>query len=483
MKDEKNKKLENSIDDKISVEKRNKLVEQVLDTAKSKILTNMRFMDSSIFALPCKRVNTGFYTDGKNLCYSNQKILEFCKDQLARVTHSYMHILLHCIFRHHIIHGKINRQRWDLSCDIAVEFLIASFKMKCFEDNQQLEREQELKRIKYKRGKMTAETLYRSLTENPLTLEEKKYISILFFADDHNPWYMKKRAFKEEQMEEMQDKDLKNEKNDQVESEKEKKITQTKDKVSDLDEGRFIESETDWEKISEMLKTKLETSNQDYKVESGQLLAELEMTQERKMDYETFLRKFAQNREVRKVDESSFDYIFYTYGMKLYKDMPLIEPLEYSSEKRIQDLVIAIDTSGSTDGPLVQKFIRKSFDILQNTKIVGSKFHIHILQCDASIQEDILIESQNDVEFYLNNMKIKGLGGTDFRPVFRYVDKLVAEGDLKNLKGILYFTDGKGIFPKHKPAYDTAFIFIGDTIDVDVPPWAMKVFFDDNLLQ
>ena len=38
--------------------------------------------------------------------------------------------------------------------------------------------------------------------------------------------------------------------------------------------------------------------------------------------------------------------------------MPLIEPLEYKEVKRIKEFVIAIDTSGSVSGELVQKFIQ-----------------------------------------------------------------------------------------------------------------------------
>ena len=61
--------------------------------------------------------------------------------------------------------------------------------------------------------------------------------------------------------------------------------------------------------------------------------------------------------------------------------MPLIEPLEYKDEKNIRDLVIAIDTSGSTDGELVKKFVDKSFEILCNNDVIGAKFNIHVVQC------------------------------------------------------------------------------------------------------
>ena len=67
-------------------------------------------------------------------------------------------------------------------------------------------------------------------------------------------------------------------------------------------------------------------------------------------DYTSFLKKFAVMGEVMKINDDEFDYIYYTYGLKLYENMPLIEPLEYKDVKRIREFVIAIDTSGSGRG-------------------------------------------------------------------------------------------------------------------------------------
>lgn len=177
-----------------------------------------------------------------------------------------------------------------------------------------------------------------------------------------------------------------------------------------------------------------------------------------------------------KLNPDEFDYIFYTYGLKLYEKMPLIEPLEYKEVKRIREFVIAIDTSGSVSGELVQIFVQKTYNILKSTESFFSKINLHIIQCDANIQEDIRITNQADFDAYLKTMKIRGLGGTDFRPVFDYVDGLRRQKEFKNLKGLIYFTDGYGTFPAKKPAYETAFVFVEDEYNnPDVPPWAIKL--------
>lgn len=69
-----------------------------------------------------------------------------------------------------------------------------------------------------------------------------------------------------------------------------------------------------------------------------------------------------------KTNEDEFDYIFYTYGLQLYQNIPLIEPLEYKETKAIKEFIIAIDTSGSTSGEIVQNFVQKTYNILKSTE-------------------------------------------------------------------------------------------------------------------
>ena len=38
---------------------------------------------------------------------------------------NYLHIVMHCIFRHMYKDPALNRRPWDLACDIAVEYMIA----------------------------------------------------------------------------------------------------------------------------------------------------------------------------------------------------------------------------------------------------------------------------------------------------------------------------------------------------------------------
>ena len=125
--------------------------------------------------------------------------------------------------------------------------------------------------------------------------------------------------------------------------------------------------------------------------------------------------------------------------------------------------------------PLI-KAVQKTYNILLSTESFFSKINLHIIQCDATIQEDAVIHSQEEFDKYLEQMKIRGLGGTDFRPVFSYVEWLIEKKEFNNLKGLIYFTDGYGTFPERKPPYETAFVFVEDNYNnPDVPPWAIKL--------
>ena len=156
--------------------------------------------------------------------------------------------------------------------------------------------------------------------------------------------------------------------------------------------------------------------------------------------------------------------------------MPLIEPLEYKEVKKIKEFVIAIDTSGSVYGELVKKYVQKTKNILKQSESFFTKINLHIIQCDTKIQEDAKITSQEEFDRYLESMTLKGFGGTDFRPVFRYVDKMIKSKEFTNLKGLIYFTDGYGDFPERQPDYNTAFVFIDDDYNnPEVPVWAIKL--------
>ena len=234
----------------------------------------------------------------------------------------------------------------------------------------------------------------------------------------------------------------------------------------------------EWEDISKRTEQEIEHSSKEKQEEQGSLAWFLRLEQKKYTDFRDFLRRLSVDREEMEVDLDSFDYGYYYYGLEQYGNMPLIEENEYREGRKLQELVIAIDTSHSTKGEMVKGFLEETAGILKQKDAFFQKVKVHILECDDELRKDICLENIEDLEQYSKNFAVKGGYGTDFRPVFRYVSDLQKRGELKNLKGLMYFTDGKGRYPKEAPPYVTAFVFPkGEDIDDDnVPFWAVKLY-------
>lgn len=212
---------------------------------------------------------------------------------------------------------------------------------------------------------------------------------------------------------------------------------------------------------------------------SGELSEELTIRNTGTYDFTHFLKQFARQGEEIKTDIESFDYIPYLYGLEHYGNIPLIEHLEYQEVNRLEELVIAIDTSGSCSLDTVRKFMEETYSILSNHENFFRKMNVYVIQCDSFIQDVAHITSEQDWQDYLKNLAIHGRGGTDFRPVFEYVEELRAKKELKDLKGLLYFTDGDGIYPEIPTDYKTAFVFYKEKEQHQkVPAWAACLTLD-----
>ena len=456
-------------------EKMNRLAHDILILSRNTLLVNLRFLDAALSQFDYFPINKStFMTTGKTILYNPEHVLKSYKSAKEIPVRDYLHILMHCIFRHMYANPSLNRLYWDFACDIAVENAITELNLKAvstFKDPMQAEYISKLKQeIKH----LTAEKIYHYLCQHNPDQVETARLRGLFYADNHEIWYM---TAMEISVKYGLSSDSQGEENGYESQGTSNGIDD--DKINNQDQQYMsMRSKMDaiWQNISERMQVDLDTFGKQHGILPGAMTQNLAAVNREKYDYTAFLKKFAVMGEVMKVNDDEFDYIFYTYGLKLYDKMPLVEPLEYKEIKAIKEFVIAIDTSGSTSGELVQKFVQKTYNILKSTESFFTKINLHIIQCDAEIQEDAKITCQTEFDEYLKNMQIRGLGGTDFRPVFEYVEQLRQSKEFTNLKGLIYFTDGCGEFPERKPDYDTAFVFVDDEYNnPDVPVWAIKL--------
>ena len=471
-------------------EKMQKIAGEVLRLSHSTLLVNLRFLDMALAELVSKNVPLGtMYTDGKILYYNPVFVLKQYADERYVITRDYLHILLHCLYRHNFVNELLNEAVWDLACDITVENIINELDIDSLYAKRSSAQQRTIFELKSKLKLLTAEKIYRYYLDKNISDDEITKIRRDFIADDHALWYKKddeslSSAYGNSgENSETEDQSGGNGQSNNDSSDKNNQTIGGEENNSpdNSDGGGRSEQENRWKEISERMQQDLETFSKDRGDKAGSLMQNLGEVNRERYDYTAFLKKFAVMGEAMKINDDEFDYVFYTYGLNLYKKMPLIEPLEYKDVKRIREFAIIIDTSGSVSGDLVQTFVNKTYNILKNTESFFSKINLHIIQCDAEVQEAIKITSQEEFDDYLKNMKLKGFGGTDFRPAFSYVDELINKGEFTRLKGIIYLTDGWGVFPERKPNYDAAFVFIReDNFEPNVPPWAIKLVLDKN---
>ncbi len=442
-------------------ERKEELAYKAIGAARDNIVMKLRYLEAAVYALkPVSKPDiTGISTDGENFYFETRSIIRRCSEGISKLTHDYLHLLMHCIFLHTKVTASTDAEIWNIATDIAVEDVILQMCKDIFPGWHSERQINELKQIKLQIGELTAERIYDYFMNDMPRKLTREQLYMMFHCDEHKDWYDEKSLNLLE-----------------IEESGAGSIKQQDEggtPIDDIEENEHDDG-NDWERIAETIKMSAELGalNDEMK-----FLTEAIRTMDEKIaSYSDFLKHFAVRREVMRVDDASFDYIFYTLGMELYGDMPLVEPLEFADDKIIDDLVIVIDSSASTSGKLVEEFIEQTFQILHEEDVLGNRFSIRILQCDKKIQEDVTVHNRREAERYLTHMKIKGLGGTDFRAAFRYIDELNRHGEFHNLKGIVYFTDGKGIFPGKKPPCETAFVFANKetAVSTEIPFWAIK---------
>ena len=438
------------------------LAQDVLRLSRNTLLVNLRFLDAALSQFTYRPAPGLLATDGQRIYYDARALLQGYRREKERPVRDYLHMVLHCVFRHNFVDTLLNLDCWDLACDMAVEAIISELDLRAAAAARQSRQAALLGQVKAEVKDLTAEKIYRWYLDQNLPPEQLVRLRRDFCADDHQIWYLPPE----------QAAALTGYTGGTGPSE-----AQARDGGGGPSTwGNRGELSQLWKDIAERMQTDLETFSRQRGDRAGNLVQNLRAVNREKYDYTAFLKKFAVLGEAMKVNDDEFDYIFYTYGMKLYGNMPLIEPLEYKEVKRIREFVVAIDTSGSVSGELVQKFMQKTYNILKQEESFFRKINLHIIQCDADIQEDMKITSQEEFDRYLDTMQLRGFGGTDFRPVFSYVEELRRAKEFRNLKGLIYFTDGYGVFPEKKPDYPTAFVFVNGRYEIpEVPPWAIKL--------
>ena len=419
----------------------------ILYASRNELYMNLPYLDVVLCGLnfqPAGDITITLATDGETLYYDGSFLSERYLRGRTICNRAYLHVLLHCMLRH------IGKKRghvpelWDLACDAAVESILDELQYPCIQGGYFPSKQKFYGELRSEMPVLTAEGIYRFLLRENYDEYRIAQLQRIFLVDDHGLW-------------EPREKD---------------------------DEERNERQDQQWQDRSEKTRTAMETVLAGQATGGEAVLEQIKVAVREDVDYRAFLRRFAVPREVMAVDGDAFDYTYYTYGLSLYGNMPLVEYPETREEKRIEDFVIAIDTSMSTNGELVRQFLACTYAILRSTETFTRKVNIYIIQCDNQVRKETSIHHMEELRHYMEEFDLVGGSATDFRPVFNRVAQLQKEGAFSNLRGLIYFTDGMGIYPQKRPGWDTAFVLLEEPpIAMKIPPWAIRLVLDTPALE
>lgn len=347
-----------------------------------------------------------------------------------------LHSALHAVFRHPASRGRREEALWSLACDMSVEFLAHRLLELPLRDT--------VGRAFYALQKDTAfsaKAVYAQLERGfPISTDE---LHQAFSCDSHTFW------------------------------------TKAEQRAKAAFSGEGDGLDALWKRQEEKLRPHMQADQPKIGAGTASARLRLDAFPENHTRFASLLRAFSVVQENRHVNDADFSYSWYAYGMERCGGMPLIEPLEYSEERRLREMVIVIDTSASCSRGLCAQFLGAVHTILLKERLFFERFRLYILQCDCEVQQESLITNLEEFQWYLDHLELLGGGGTDYRPAFCRIDELVESGELSRLGGVLYFTDGYGVFPAQRPDYPVAFVMLQYRYDdINIPRWAMQLILD-----
>lgn len=121
----------------------------------------------------------------------------------------------------------------------------------------------------------------------------------------------------------------------------------------------------------------------------------------------------------------------------------------------LQEVVVAIDTSGSISDSELSQFLAEVRGVL-----AAGVVNLHVVFCDADVHKWYTISMHEPMPKF----EPSGGGGTSFVPVFNEIAKKKVTPAV-----LLYLTDGYGTFPETQPQYPV--IWVLTDRNANKPPW------------
>lgn len=240
---------------------------KILVLTRNELYMKMRFMDvalSAFYYVQDFSVDL-LATDGETMYFNGQMLGGEYRQNRIEVNRAYLHLVLHCIFRHVFRRNGREELVWNLAADIAVESVIDDWNLQNIRKSQSWIRQRTYRDLKEEIKVFTAEKIYGVLVRWKLSDREMERMAREFTVDDHKYW------------------------------------------AKDEDDEKQSEMNQRWQDISEKMQTDMETFSKEAASNTGHFLDQVRVENRQRYDYRSFLHKFAVLKEEVTVDDDSFD--------------------------------------------------------------------------------------------------------------------------------------------------------------------------------
>jgi len=411
-----------------------------LAAARTRLILDKPFLGALVLRLPLVAADPewcqGAMTDAKKLYYNQDYInaLDIQQTQFVLAKQA-----LHCALSHFARRQHRIKHRWDLACDYAVNPLLINDGLK-----------------------VPPETLVDDGYEGMTAEEIYHYIGDL----DNEDSELDKQ---DEQNQDNDQPDKNNQGNDNQDKEQSNESPQNSSEDANQDTPTSLEADSDDDERQSLAAKPSPLTPQEQEelsvqwqqrlagaAQSAMQAGKLGGSMARMVDFMLQPKLPWRMLLARYMTASARDDYSYSRPSSRRGD-PAIFPSLRSAQINV---AVGVDISGSVDDQEMSEFMSEVDAIKANMRA-----RITLLPCDAALAEGSPWVFEPWEEVKLPN-QLKGGGGTDFSPVFEWLDEQDQNPDL-----LVYFTDCKGSFPKVLPTYPVIWLVKGK----DSPPWGQRV--------
>ncbi len=400
---------------------------------------------------PVKDKCVNLSTDGESLFYSPKEVVKnFSKLGYTWIKYELLHVLMHCLLGHLEMDGlyKDRGLLWSVM-DYEVGMILRELPQADIYINALEYLEKELK------GKRGMEIYYhgrRNTRLRLMLLNNRKELNI----DDHKFWNPKKAPKKKETG------GTNTGGNSEKDKERKKKLQEQWATARSV-LGEHIQN---GEEMAAALK-KCGKKDKSYGLGSDGHNELVTAASENQNSYYQMLMSFLKMKEENREIPDEIDKMLYQYGLDLYGNVPLVEPLETEERLNLNTICVAFDSSGSCSGETANQFLRETYNILRDIKQISKGCELYFFVCDYELQQEKHYESLGELDLKeWEEMNLRGWGGTSFEPVFQRIRKLEEEEE-KIIDCLIYLTDSYGDCDTQETDYPVFFVLPSDQVKED----------------